>query len=280
MQAMRWQTPGPHVCGQGWQAVCGRLMEEWRGEVVHLSWLPRAFLLKGLLTDAEADHLIELARAKLSTDGLPSSTTGTGAFLEIGQDEIVAAIEKRVAQVTMIPRVHQEPMLVLRHEPGQEFRSHLDTLSADELSDATGRQRVSTLLMYLSTPETGGETVFAKAGDGVVKPSGREWSPCALSSAFAVKAFKGDALLIYGLRPDGTIDALSEHASCPSSSGDSWVATKHVHVAPHNPAPAAPVEAGGCTDGHQQCTEWAYFDECTKNPTFMNASCRKACKLC
>ena len=34
--------------------------EEWRGEVVHLSWSPRAFLLKGFLSDEECDHLIKL----------------------------------------------------------------------------------------------------------------------------------------------------------------------------------------------------------------------------
>ena len=36
--------------------------EEWRGEVVHLSWSPRAFLLKGFLSDEECDHLIKLVR--------------------------------------------------------------------------------------------------------------------------------------------------------------------------------------------------------------------------
>jgi len=36
--------------------------EEWRGEVQHLSWSPRAFLLKGFLSDEECDHLIEMVR--------------------------------------------------------------------------------------------------------------------------------------------------------------------------------------------------------------------------
>ena len=36
--------------------------EEWRGEVIHLSWSPRAFLLKGFLTDEECDHIIEKVR--------------------------------------------------------------------------------------------------------------------------------------------------------------------------------------------------------------------------
>ncbi len=35
--------------------------EEWRGEIVHISWSPRAFLLKNFLTDEECDHLISKA---------------------------------------------------------------------------------------------------------------------------------------------------------------------------------------------------------------------------
>lgn len=34
------------------------MQEEWRGEVIHLSWSPRAFLLKNFLSDEECDHLI------------------------------------------------------------------------------------------------------------------------------------------------------------------------------------------------------------------------------
>ena len=37
-----------------WLAV----QEEWRGEVIEVSWSPRAFLFKGFLSEEEADHLI------------------------------------------------------------------------------------------------------------------------------------------------------------------------------------------------------------------------------
>ncbi len=36
--------------------------EEWRGEVIHLSWAPRAFLVKNFLSDEECDHLIQKVR--------------------------------------------------------------------------------------------------------------------------------------------------------------------------------------------------------------------------
>ena len=54
-------------------------------------------------------------------------------------------------------------------------------------------QRVATLLMYLSTPEEGGETVFPRASTRVDGPG---WSQCA-KSGLAVKPRKGDAMLFY-----------------------------------------------------------------------------------
>lgn len=46
--------------------VTAREQEQWRGEVVRLSWKPRAYVLKRFLTDAEADHIINLVRGSRS----------------------------------------------------------------------------------------------------------------------------------------------------------------------------------------------------------------------
>lgn len=56
-----------------------------------------------------------------------------------------------------------------------------------------GGQRIVTVLMYLSTPEEGGETVFP---DAERKVSGSGWSECALKG-LANKPVKGDALMFY-----------------------------------------------------------------------------------
>ena len=37
---------------------CLYVQEEWRGEVVEVSWVPRAFLLKNFLSDKECQHFI------------------------------------------------------------------------------------------------------------------------------------------------------------------------------------------------------------------------------
>jgi prolyl 4-hydroxylase len=85
-----------------------------------------------------------------------------------------------------------------------------------------GGQRVATVLMYLSTPEEGGETVFPHAEN---KVSGAGWSDCALKG-LAVKAVKGSALLFYSLKPNGQEDQASTHGSCPTLAGEKWSATR------------------------------------------------------
>ena len=54
----------------------------------------------------------------------------------------------------------------------------------------------ATVLMYLSTPEKGGETVFPK---GLPRAEGPTYSECA-HEGMAFKPVKGDALLFYSLK--------------------------------------------------------------------------------
>lgn len=57
---------------------------------------------------------------------------------------------------------------------------------------------------------------------------------------------------------------------------------------PHTPPPlrkpaaaaASKLDATGCGDLNEQCTEWAFFGECEKNPAFMLETCKKSCGEC
>ncbi len=46
--------------------VCGFLQDKWTGEVVELSWQPRAFLFKKFMTDEECEHVIAKVRSQQS----------------------------------------------------------------------------------------------------------------------------------------------------------------------------------------------------------------------
>lgn len=76
--------------------------------------------------------------------------TSTGTFLAKGEDDIISRIEKRVAQVTMIPIENHEGLQVLHYRDGQKYEPHYDYFhDSVNASPEHGGQRVVTVLMYL-----------------------------------------------------------------------------------------------------------------------------------
>lgn len=127
----------------------------------------------------------------------------------------------------MIPVEHQEGMQVLHYHNGQRYEPHHDFFADSyNTGPGTGGQRAATVLMYLTTPEEGGETVFP---EGDRKVEGPEWSECA-RQGLAVKSVRGDAVMFFSLSPNGSEDETSLHGSCPTTQGDKWSATKWIRV--------------------------------------------------
>jgi prolyl 4-hydroxylase len=274
------------------------VQEEWRGRVNPVSWSPRAFVFEGFLTTQETDHLIALATPKMANSTVVDNETGesfasevrtsTGMFLDPAQDAVVARIERRLSLITHLPAANGEGIQILAYKDGQKYTPHFDYFHDDLNSqEESGGQRIATVLMYLSTPEEGGETVFPSAA---VKVAGAGWSECA-RDGFAVKPRKGDALLFYSLLPDGTKDLASLHGSCPVTKGQKWSATKWIHVNKFvPPGEVARLRAareagggganGGCSDASSNCKAWASTGECSKNPSYMLISCPRACGQC
>lgn len=264
----------------------------WSGRIEQISWEPRAFVLHDFLSDEECAHLIKLGSPSLRKSTVVDSKTGgsidsdvrtsSGTFLAYAQDDVVAGIEERIAHVTMLPYENGESLQILKYVNGQEYKPHTDYFHDSVNADpAHGGQRIATVLMYLSTPEEGGETVFPHAkGDPV---SGDEWSECA-KQGLAVKAIKRNALFFYGLKPDGKGDVKSTHGSCPTLKGEKYSATKWIHVgAFHHGGGVALNRAegsGDCKDEHDLCAEWADVGECDKNPAYMREECMLSCGLC
>ncbi|CAL9106363.1 unnamed protein product [Musa textilis] len=141
--------------------------------VTQLFWRPRIFLYKGFLSDEERDHIIKLARNKMtrsivadneSGKGLTSNVrTSSGVFLQKHQDEVIARIESRTATWTFLPEAENgESIQVLRYRDGQKYEPHFDYFH-DPKNQALGGLRYATVLMYLSNVNKGGETVFPNA---------------------------------------------------------------------------------------------------------------------
>mmetsp|Transcript_36975 Transcript_36975/g.104366 ORF Transcript_36975/g.104366 Transcript_36975/m.104366 type:complete len:302 (-) Transcript_36975:159-1064(-) len=254
----------------------------WHGKVITVSEAgPRAFLYKNFLTPEECDHLIDKALPKLepatvvdndSGDSYSSPVrTSSNTFFTVAEDDVIARIEKRIASITHIPVSHGEGIQILRYINGEKYDAHYDYFhDVKNSARSMGGQRVATLLMYLKTVPVhgGGETVFPDAKHG--QASGEEWSDCA-KGKLAVKTERGDALLFFNLFPDSTKDPSSLHASCPTTAGEKYSATKWMHLYPIG---------GGCFNGHENCQFWADHGECDKNTVYMHAECREACGLC
>eukprot|EP00879_Flechtneria_rotunda_P029787 GHRR01032236.1.p1 GENE.GHRR01032236.1~~GHRR01032236.1.p1 ORF type:complete len:160 (+),score=59.33 GHRR01032236.1:431-910(+) len=86
-----------------------------------VSWDPRIFHYRRLLSEEECDYIRTAAMPKLTRSGVSDSLTGrnktssvrtsSGMFFDRGHDEVIAKVEQRIAMVTMLPADHAEAML-------------------------------------------------------------------------------------------------------------------------------------------------------------------------
>ncbi|XP_042016704.1 probable prolyl 4-hydroxylase 3 isoform X2 [Salvia splendens] len=173
--------------------------------------------------------LLLTLRCKGKTTSFLSVRTSYGTFFKRGQDKVIRAIEKRIADYTLIPVEHGEGLHVLHYKVGQKYNPHFDYF-VDEFNTRNGGQRIATLLMYLSDVEEGGETVFPAAKGNISSVAGwNGMSECA-KKGVSVKPKMGDALLFWSMHPDATLDPSSLHGSCPVIKGDKWSCTKWMHA--------------------------------------------------
>mmetsp|Transcript_7205 Transcript_7205/g.18607 ORF Transcript_7205/g.18607 Transcript_7205/m.18607 type:complete len:365 (+) Transcript_7205:240-1334(+) len=203
-----------------------------------LSWYPRIVLFPKFLDHDKCDHVVEIGKKKLhgsslslrkgeTVEGTRDIRTSSGTFLSRGSDPkgVLAEVEDRIAAWTSVPAGHGEPFNLLRYEQGQHYDSHYDVF--DETYGPQQSQRMATVLVYLSTVEEGGETVFPLEGeDGMQRLRGIDYKSCDMG--FKYKPVKGDAVLFYSLHPNGTIDKHSLHGGCPVHKGEKWVMTKWI----------------------------------------------------
>ncbi|EPS70891.1 oxidoreductase, partial [Genlisea aurea] len=217
-----------------------------------LSWSPRAVYFPNFASPEQCRIIRQRAQRKMRPSSLAlrkgetaESTKGirtsSGAFLSALDDDtgVLELIEKKIARATMLPRSHGEanfPMLcfikqlsfyypfnILRYEEGQRYVAHYDSFNPEEYGPIPS-QRVASFLLYLSDVEEGGETVFPYE-NGANMNTEYDFKKCV---GLKIKPRLGDGLLFYSLFPNGTIDKVSLHGSCPVVKGEKWVATKWI----------------------------------------------------
>jgi prolyl 4-hydroxylase len=212
---------------------------EMEMEVKVMSVTPRVMTISNFLSADECDYLIHQAQEQ----GLEASTVASGgvsslrhamtrssfnAWIPREQSNTTDAIYRRAAFLLGMDeslfrhRSHEhleiashnslsESLQVVRYQQDQEYTAHHDFVHP-YLHNRHQPTRFATLLLYLNTPNKGGETVFPRASN----PTSHD--------GLSIRPKKGTAVLFYNLLPDGNMDDLSQHASKPVLEGEKWLA--------------------------------------------------------
>jgi len=212
-----------------------------------LSWAPRIVVFPAFVDSARCEYIIKMAEKMMFPSGLAygpgergdasqQTRTSKGTFLSsaMDQDGVLAWVEERIAAATLVPRENGEAFNVLKYENLQHYDSHMDTFDP-KIFGPQPSQRVATVLIYLSEPEEGGETVFKREGlDGADRLI-TDWRNCD-DGSFTYKPRRGDAVLFWSVDLDGEINQRALHGGCPVKKGTKWAMTKWLRSKGGHPA--------------------------------------------
>jgi len=187
--------------------------------IVMTMFNPRVIVFSNLLSAEECDEMIALARARLARSETVQTATGSsevneartsqGMFFERGENPVCARLEARIAALTSWPLENGEGLQILRYGPGAEYKPHYDYFDPAQAGTPTilkrGGQRVASLVCYLNTPTSGGQTIFPDV-------------------QLDVAPIRGNAVFFSYDRPHPVTRTL--HGGAPVLEGEKWVATK------------------------------------------------------
>jgi prolyl 4-hydroxylase len=190
-------------------------------EILMMLRAPRVVLFGELLSADECEQMIEAASRKLQRSTVVNAETGaydvhpdrtsSGTHFERHENELIARIERRIAELLDSPEENGEPIQVLHYTPGAEYKPHHDYFDPAQPGNdkvlAMGGQRVATLIMYLNDVEAGGSTVFPSLGIDVLPR-------------------RGSAVYFAYCNESGETDARTLHGGSPVAAGEKWIATK------------------------------------------------------
>ncbi|WP_438824246.1 2OG-Fe(II) oxygenase [Bacillus sp. JJ1562] len=171
---------------------------------------PLILILGNMLSNEECDELIRLSkgkmhRSKIGNAHVDNMRTSSSTFLDQSENIIVNRIENRISQIMNIPTDHGEGLQILNYQIGEEYKAHFDSFTST--NNEINNPRISTLVMYLSDVEHGGETYFPKLN-------------------FSVSPQKGMAVYFEYFYNDQTLNELTLHGGAPVIVGDKWAATQ------------------------------------------------------
>ena len=118
-------------------------------------------------------------------------------------------LQRRMAKLANIPLKNAEQLILLRYTAGQEYKPHRDYLPPSHFvsTDKAGPgQRISTVITYLNSPESGGETAFPLLHK-------------------KIEPMQGNAICFDNINFNGELNETSLHAGLPVQEGVKWICT-------------------------------------------------------
>ncbi|KAM3719934.1 Prolyl 4-hydroxylase subunit [Dirofilaria immitis] len=175
---------------------------------------PLAALFYDIMSDEEARIIQMIALPKLYRPLVRNRFTGKfepayyrvtkTAVLKPTEHEIIKRFDKRLELATNLEVETSNGLAVIL--PDSKI-SNRDQRMKGQCLEKSG-DRIATILIYMTEPEIGGETIFMS------------------NLKMSLPCIKNAALFWYNLMRSGEIDIRSRHAACPVLTGIKWVANK------------------------------------------------------
>ncbi|KAI1266119.1 2OG-Fe(II) oxygenase superfamily protein [Xylariaceae sp. FL1019] len=197
-----------------------------------LSRSPLVIYLDGFITPVEQRHLQEITKDTFSHSAVADSAgvqglrqSRTSQSTSVVRDDTVRCIEERARlfQGFDTPRIHLEPLQLVKYGEGEQYHFHTDWFTnALHSSSAMGGNRISSFFAYVTAENiTGGGTNFPM----VKPPHDPRW--CAFidcdepwENGVTFRPIVGNAIFWSNLLDDGTGDQRTLHAGLPLTSGE------------------------------------------------------------
>ena len=200
---------------------------------------PRVCRVESFLTDTECAVLIAAAYPRLQPAyaGLQAGEGRTSQGCELPCElPAAASVLRKVRGLVRLPFERMEEVYVSRYSRGQRYDTHHDAPDesdpdAERFLASGGGQRVATVLVYLNTVASGGQTTFPLAGLAVAPRRGaphhlmraavRVPRPALTRRCSALRT--GMALVFFPATLDGRRDDMALHGAMPADD-TKWVA--------------------------------------------------------
>ena len=188
--------------------------------------VPEIALIHDFVSPDETKTIINLSRGKMKSTPynqfgkrkqFTKDRTSKMKYMNESLVPEVMNFSKRIELAMKLNLLHEpfasENFQIMNYGLGGKIAYHFDEtgLEAYTVRLKTGGPRIQTFMIYLTSVEVGGHTIFPQPG-------------------ISVKPMAGSALFWWNLGPQDNYDSRVSHLGCPVLYGNKWIANKWVKL--------------------------------------------------